>query len=315
MIRGKNALKALWLLMLKGIKRRDLVFRVIANVFLIAILFVYVYPFLYLITTSLKSFDDLFNLSVNWIPRKIDLSNFIKAVDILKLPHHMPISIILTGISVTTHLFIDSFIAYGLARYKFPGKGILTFVMILSILIPLQVILLPQYIEFSFFGWSNSYIPLILPLFFGFGLKSGLFIFIFRQFFLGLPKSLEEAAMIDGCGFLKTFFKIVLPTAKTSMLVCGVMATVWHWNEYLSPSIYLREANLWPLPSMLPLLYNEYSKVFLSDSASAAIDLSTAVTEATVAAGILIVIIPLLIGFAFIQKQFIEGVERTGLVE
>ncbi|MHB8962925.1 MAG: carbohydrate ABC transporter permease [Saccharofermentanales bacterium] len=302
---------------IRHFRNKGLFYKIFSNVFLITVAFVFVYPFLYMITTSIKSYYDLFDYGVNWIPNSIEIKNYTKAFEILEYPRHFLISVVVTASCVFIHVFSDSFIAYGLARYRFPGKMILNVVMILSIMIPIQVIIIPQFLEFTFLKWTNSYFPIIVPIFFGFGLGSGLFIFIFRQFFIGLPKSLEEAAKIDGCSYVRTYFSIVLPTARTSLLVCGVMAMVWHWNDYFAPGIYLRLSDSWPLPSMLPLLYRRYSDVFINPTAGGfvQIDFNNLVTEATLSAGIFMVVLPILVTYIFLQKQFVRGIERSGIVE
>ena len=312
---------------LRYAKNKGFVFKLISNIFLITVSFVFIYPFLYMISTSVKSYYDLFDKSVNWIAHEFTFSNYVTAFKFMDYPRHATISLAVTVLAVALHLAFDSFIAYGLARYKFPGRSFLTVIMVLSIMIPMQVVIIPQYLEFYFLGWKNTYLPIIIPIIFGFGLKSGLFIFIFRQFFLGLPKSLEEAAKIDGCSFIKTFFLIVVPTARTSMLVCGVMAMVWHWNDYFAPSIYLDLDESWPLPSMLPALNTQYESMFVAGTGAGntplndlknlelAQNLDSIVTEATVAAGIFLVVLPIILVYIFLQKQFVQGIERTGIVE
>lgn len=219
-----------------------LVVRLAMYLFLSIVSFVFLFPFLYMIITSLKSPYDLYDATVNWIPRSFFVANYATAFSKLGYLPHFFISLFLTGAGIFTHIFVGSFVAYGLARYKFPGKTLLFGIVVLSIVVPTQVLILPQYIEFVALGWKDTYLPLLVPLFFGFGLRGGVFIFLFRQFFLGLPKSLEEAAKIDGCGYLGVYWRIALPTAKTSVLVCAVLALVWHWNEYFESAIYLSSA-------------------------------------------------------------------------
>lgn len=184
-----------------------LVVRLAMYLFLSIVSFVFLFPFLYMIITSLKSPYDLYDATVNWIPRSFFVANYATAFSKLGYLPHFFISLFLTGAGIFTHIFVGSFVAYGLARYKFPGKTLLFGIVVLSIVVPTQVLILPQYIEFVALGWKDTYLPLLVPLFFGFGLRGGVFIFLFRQFFLGLPKSLEEAAKIDGCGYLGVYWR------------------------------------------------------------------------------------------------------------
>ena len=299
-----------------------LVVRLAMYLFLSIVSFVFLFPFLYMIITSLKSPYDLYDATVNWIPRSFFVANYATAFSKLGYLPHFFISLFLTGAGIFTHIFVGSFVAYGLARYKFPGKTLLFGIVVLSIVVPTQVLILPQYIEFVALGWKDTYLPLLVPLFFGFGLRGGVFIFLFRLFFLGLPKSLEEAAKIDGCGYLGVYWRIALPTAKTSVLVCAVLALVWHWNEYFESAIYLSSQELWPLPSMLPGVYRLFEQTFrgagsggLSGVGAAAGSLSSMVSEGTVMAATFLVIAPVLVAYFFLQKRFMEGIERSGLVE
>ena len=283
--------------------------------FLSVIAFVFVYPFLYMVITSMKSVNDLYDLSVNWIPRSLCLDNFTYAWTLLGYPRHFAVSCLLTGTGILLKVLCCSFIGYGFARYQFRGRALLFFFAILSILMPVQTILLPQYLIFASLKWTGSYLPLIVPQFFGYGLKGGLFIFLFRQFFLNMPRSLEEAARIDGCGPLRTFWRVALPTMRTSVVVTVVLAMVWHWNDYYEPSIYITKVQQLPLPSMLPQVKAAYDSLFGGSVNAATVNASKIVSEGTLMAAIFLVILPVLVVYCFLQKQFMQGVERSGLVE
>ena len=296
--------------------------RIFLYLFLSVISFVFIFPFLYMIVTSVKSPYDLYDATVNWIPRSFYYSNYINAFRQLNFVNHFIISIAVTLSAMIIHIFVDSYIAYGLARYRFPGRDILFFIVILSIIIPTQVIILPQYIQFSALRWNDSYLPIIIPMLFGLGLRGGFFIFVFRQFFLGMPKAVEEAAKIDGCSHFQVYSKIALPMAKTSVLVCGVLAMVWHWNEYYEISIYLDSMKSWPLPSMLPRIYDMFQQTFngaasggLASVGTGTSNVSSMISEGVVMAATFIVILPVLVAYFFLQKQFMAGIERSGLVE
>ena len=304
------------------IRNGRIIVRFMMYLFMFVVAFVFLFPFIYMVVTSLKSPYDLYDATVNWIPRSVFLANYSNAFQHLDYISHFLISVFLTTVGIVTHIFVGSYVAYGLARYRFPGKTFLFTMVVLSIIVPTQVLILPQYIEFAALNWDNTYLPMIIPLFVGFGLRGGVFIFLFRQFFLGLPKSLEEAAKIDGCNYLGVYWKIALPTAKTSILVCAVLALVWHWNEYYESAIYLSTNKLWPLPSMLPGVYSQYEQTFLGAGSgglagvgASAGSLTTMVSEGTVMAATFLVILPVLVAYFFLQKHFMEGIERSGLVE
>ncbi|MHB8963614.1 MAG: carbohydrate ABC transporter permease [Saccharofermentanales bacterium] len=300
-------------------KRGRVVFTILMYLFLSVIAFVFVYPFLYMVITSMKSLEELFDLSINWIPRAFYIKNYTYAYNLLGYTNHFPISFIVTAVSIVIKVTCCSFIGYGFARYDFPGKKILFFLSILSIIMPIQTILLPQYLIFSSISWTGSYLPIIVPQIFGYGLRGGLFIFLFRQFFLNLPKSLEEAARIDGCGAFNTFWKIALPSVRTSIVVTIVLAMVWHWNDYYEPAIYINQVQMLPLPAMLPRIFTMYKSYFGGEINAAgtnpAMLVNTIVTEGTLMASIFLVIAPVLFIYMFLQRKFMQGIERSGLVE
>ena len=294
------------------LRRRERLLKPFLYIFLIAVSFAFLYPFLYMLITSVKSMADLNDVTVNWAPRELYWQNYATALKYLDVGRHLLNSLIITGLTTLGHLLSGSFIAYGFARFKFRGRGLLFGVVILSILIPAQVIVLPQYSYYLQLNWMNTYLPIILPAFFGFGLRGGMYIFIFRQFFFGLPKELEEAATIDGCGYFGTYWRIILPNVKSAFLVCAFISIVWHWNDYFEPSIYLSFADKLPLPSMLCSVCNGLTDYFKNLSEG---KLDMLVTEGVIMAAITICITPLILVFAFLQRSFVEGVERTGLVE
>lgn len=300
------------------LKRGKIVFTLFVYAFLTITSFVFLYPFIYMMITSVKSPDDLFNLTVNWVPRSMHWDNFARAWKLMSVPTHFGISLLITVIGIATQCICCSFIGYGFARYQFPGKKLLFIFVILSIIIPVQTIILPQYMMFANFGWTGTYLPMIVPQFFGYGLRGGLFVFLFRQFFLNMPKSLEEAARLDGCGALRTFFRVSLPTLQSSIVVCSVLSLVWHWNEYYEPTMYLPNPAMWPLPSMLPRVYRFYEQQFnnvtnVHNELTPELFQQQMVTEGTVMAATFIVIVPVLIAYMFLQRKFMQGVERSGL--
>lgn len=274
--------------------------------------FVFIYPFLTMISDAFKSDADLINSTVKWVPTGLYWTNFKVAFDELNYLTYLKNSVLVSLIATIGHAFVCSFVGYGFARYKFKGKGLLFGGVILSMLVPVQVLIIPLYTTFSEWHWIESWLPLIVPCFLGFGLRGGFYIFLFRQFFMGLPHEMEEAARIDGCGPLKTFFHIMLPMSRSSILVCIVLSIVWHWNDYFEPNIYLSQVpQLALLPSKLPGMYELVAR--LSSDSDVANGASVIINQANCMAATFLVILPLLVAYVFVQKQFMEGVERSGL--
>lgn len=292
-------------------KSKKIVIRLIYYLVLCSLSFVFLYPFITMIVTSLMSDADLLNITVKWLPSGFRWSNYKIAMDQLGYQRYVVNSLIIATVGTIGHVLSCSFIGYGFARYNFKFKGACFAIVIFSMLVPVQTVIFPLYIQYSKMGWLDSYLPLLVPTFFGYGLNGAFFIFLFRQFFMGLPKEMEEAARIDGCGALRTFFKIMLPMSRSSILVAVVLSFVWHWNDYFEPNIYIRTIKKSVLPSRLPGLYG------LLDSEDA-MDLvmdegAFTFNKAMLMAGTFLVILPLLIVYAFLQKKFMEGVERSGL--
>ena len=300
---------------------------VIANaaryVFLIAFSYVLIYPVLYLFVRSLMSYTDTLDPTVLWIPKNATFSNIINAAALLSffkaLGYTFLNMLIAGGIEVFTCLIF----AYGLSRYKFKGKTLLTFIMLLTILIPNTMIIIPNYLNMRNFDIVGIFgliykisgvdlrLNLIdtswsmwLPSIFGVGLRGGLFIFIYSQFFKGLPKELEEAASIDGAGLYKTLFGIVVPSSSVAIITVLMLSMIWHWNEYYLPQMYFVQD--FPLSVELKMIENSaisYKAIAQPYS-----------YNLSVAAGCMITIIPVLIFYLLMQKKFIASIANSGIV-
>jgi multiple sugar transport system permease protein len=294
---------------------RHLVFRLAVYVLLFSVAYVFLFPFLYMVVTSLKTARDLADYTVNWIPRSLHFENYRVAMVALRYWPYLRNSVIIAALAMLGHVAGGSFIGYGFARYEFPGRKVLFGVVVLSLIVPIQAIIIPMYMVYSNLGWLNSYLPLVLPTFLGFGLRGGLFIFIFRQFFVRLPTELEDAARIDGCSFIRTYRSIVIPLSQPAVLVSSILALVWHWHDAYEPSIYLRDPSRLPLPSLLVSLFDLLRNAGEDLQSFVEGDLALAYNDAVAMAATFLVVLPVLVVFAVVQRYFIQGVERTGLVE
>lgn len=302
---------------LQNTSGKKLAKKVAVNILLYLVLFdlafVFIYPFLTMILDAFKSDADLLNSTVKWIPTELTFVNFKLAISELHYLDYLKNSIIIVVVATFGHAAVCSFIGYGFARYNFVGKSALFAGVILSMLVPTQVLIFPLYGMYASAGFLNTYLPLLVPCFFGFGLRGGFYIFLFRQFFVGLPHEMEEAARIDGCGPLRTYLKIMLPMSKSSLLVCAVLSVVWHWNDSFEPSIYLNSApQLQLLTARIPEMYEKLA-LFSEEAVEGIEAADLVINQGTVMAATFLVILPLLVIYMFVQKQFMEGVERSGL--
>lgn len=296
-----------------GQKGLRMVPRICLYLLLLGLSFVFLYPFLYMISKSLMTNDDLNNFMVVWLPRSLHFQNYATAAKLMNFARGFGNSLFVTLIATAGQLLSCSMAGYGLARFRFPGRTACFFVVILAMIIPTQTIIVPLYLLYAKLGWLNTFLPLIVPAFLGYGLKGALFIFIFRQFYSGLPKELEEASQIDGCGFLRTYGYIVFPVARSAFMVVLVLALVWHWADYFEPSIFVSKADLQLLSSGLNNISNALT--LASDTLETVYDINdnNALNNAVVMAGTFMTVAPMIVMFAFLQKKFIQGVERTGL--
>ncbi len=292
--------------------------RLVTYLVLFALAYICLYPFLYMLITSLKTNADLFDPTVNWIPKKLKFENYVMAFNAISFTRNVKNSIIYTLFGTIGHVLSCSLIGYGFARYRFPGRTLLFGIVISSIIIPIQTLIVPFYLYYANLNLLNTYIPVILPTFFGFGLRGALFIFVFRQFFQGLPKDLEDAARIDGCGFVETFFRIVIPISNAVILVSTVLSLVWHWNDFYEPEFFAGREDMLPLPvaiqTIIPLLESPARLAQLLSQMKIP-DVEKVINNAVFMAATVIIILPILILFIFLQKRFMQGIERTGMVE
>jgi len=298
-----------------GLKQN--IMKLFMYVLIIGLAFVFLYPFLYMIITSLMNNSDLESTSVHWIPSEFKFENYVIAMDLINGKMYAKNSFFVTVVATVGHVISCSFIGYGFARFNFPGKKLLFAFVILAFIVPIQTLIIPYYFLYSKFEWLNSYLPILVPTFFGFGLKGALYIFLFRQFFLTVPRSLEEAARIDGCGFMRTYWKIVFPLAKATIVVAIVLSVVWHWNDVVEPGIYITSAKLAFLPPKLQniiaaanALPEEQQELMASLGLA---DGEDTLNNAVVMAGATLITAPIIIFFAFAQKQFMQGIERSGI--
>ena len=184
-------------------------------------------------------------------------------------------------------------VAYGFARFRFPGKDVLFLIMISTMMIPVQVTMIPTFILFKYIGWIDTFLPLIVPTFFGGGAFN---IFLMRQFFLTIPFELDEAAKIDGCNYLQTFYIILMPLVKPALVTVSIFGFVYNWNDFLNPLIYLNSSSNYTLALGLQTFTTMYGT-----------DYNLMMAAST------IVLLPILIVFFFGQRYFIEGVATSGL--
>lgn len=283
-------------------------FTIVLYLLLIALGFVYLYPLLFMFVTSLKSPTDLLNPMVQWIPTEIYMGNYVKAWRVLNYPTTIVSSILVSVIPSLIQAAVCSVIGYGLARYRFKGKGLIFALIMATFIIPAQNTAIPQMLTFKSLGLLGNVFAIILPALFGQGYRSAIFILIFYQTFMSLPKVLEEAARLDGASDLKVFLLVGLPAAVPAFIVSIIFSTVWYWNESYLTLMFL-EGGVQTLPMQLAKFTQAYENLYPSGM----VNIFDRLNEAVKLAGTFLNILPLLVMYFVLQKWFVESVEMTGI--
>ena len=299
------------------------------TVFLIGMSFVMLYPVIYMLSSGFKSLQDVYNPTVVWLPQNFSLEPMKIALEVLDYTRSVGKTLTMTLPSVLLQLVTVLLAGYGFARFRFRGKKLLFGLLIFTIIVPVQTYIIPLYVNFrnfNFFGIGslvglftgaplttnllNKDILFYLQALLGMGIRSGLYIFMLRQFFRNMPLELEEAAMIDGCGPLRTFTRIMLPNAGSMIATVLVFSLVWYWNDYYLSSMFYN--------GPFPFSVNLTSLSSLLDNSNMVTGIAqqelTFMRESILACGCLVTILPLLVLYIFAQRFFTEGLERSGIV-
>lgn len=292
---------------------------------LIGIAYVILLPLMHRISTALMSIEDLYDQSVRWIPRNPTLRNFRLMWEHMEYPLAFARSFFLATMTSLLQIVTCSMVAYGLARFEFPGNKLIFGLAIFTLMIPPQVIMTPSYLNFRFFDFLGllkdnplnligTYWPFVLMAATGTGFRCGLYIFIMRQFFKGMPRALEEAAYIDGAGVFTTFWRVMIPGAIPGLVTTFLFSFVWQWNDYLYVTTFMAGRNFLPqaLEGAATKVHRAINEADALASTSGFLDdhFYSLINNA----GMVLVIVPLLLLYIILQRYFVESVERTGIV-
>ena len=288
---------------------------------LFGLCFIILYPLIFMLSTAFRPNEQMNDPSIVWIPKSFTMQNVKDVWGVMKFEDTVLNTVVLNLVASVLQVVTCSITGYGFARFQFKGKNLLFAIVILMIIVPPQITTIPLYMQYAYFdlfgiiplvnggntiSLINSGLTMYLPALFANGLRAGLFIFIFRQFFRGLPKELEDAAYLDGCSPLYTYVKIMVPNAKQSFLTVFLFSIVWYWNDYYVSSSFFTNNDTVAL-MLKNLNTNLIQQLFDGQSVS--------VRQIIVwlEAGCLLSITPILIMYVFLQRYFIEGIEKSGL--
>jgi ABC-type sugar transport system, permease component len=314
-----------------GKKAADRALRVASSVlrflFLLGMSYVLLYPVLFLLSNAFRAPIDKLDPTVIWIPKHWTLQNFVLADKVIGFAPSLLRTLGMMIPSVIIQVFVCLVVAYGFARFNFKGRDFLFSCVIFTIIVPVQTMIIPLYVNFRFFDFFgigrvlglftgqpvtvrllNTNWPFYIMSATGVGIRSGLYIFMARQFFRGMPVELEEAAFVDGCGPFETFIKIMLPNVGSILIVITLFSVVWHWNDYyMSVMFYVDD---YPLSVAVTGLQERLS--LLSQNMSPE-DMALA-QSSILEAACFVVVAPILLLYVFAQRYFTESITRTGIV-
>ena len=265
--------------------------RVLLYIVLILIAVIMVVPFLWMLSTSLKTQYDAVKIPPVWIPDPPQWENYVRLFTEQPMFQFMLNTIKIVFFVVLGQLFFSSLAAYSFARISFKGRNVVFFLYIATLMVPGQVTMIPTYLMFAKAGLTDNHLALILPAFF-----SAFGVFLLRQFFMSLPRELEEAAEIDGCNPFMTYWRLMLPLVVPAMLTLGVFTLMNTWNDYMGPLIYLSSPEKYTMTLGIAYFKGVYTTQWN-----------------LVMAGSIVSVMPILIAYLCAQKYFIEGIAFSGV--
>jgi multiple sugar transport system permease protein len=274
--------------------------RVVVHLILIAGSAVFLFPLLWMISTSLKPVEETMLTPPQWIPSVWHFDNYLKAVTYgSQVLGYIPFleygknTLLLCLLVVSGTVVSNALIAYGFARLQWPGRNALFGVTLATMMIPFPVLMVPMFVLFRHLGWVGTFRPLWIPAWFG----SAFNIFLLRQFFLTIPRELSDAAVVDGCSQFQVFRHIILPLARPALAVVALFSFLATWNDFLGPLIYLSDQRMFTLSLGLQFYQSQHGGT----------EWHLLMAAAT------IVVLPIIVLFFFAQRTFIQGIALTGI--
>ena len=257
---------------------------------IVAILFLL--PLFWMISSSLKPDYQVLDFPPQWLPNPFRWANYPEALTYVPFGRYAINTLIIAVAVIIGHLLSCTVVAYAFARLRAPGKKLLFLVLLATMMLPYPVTMIPIYIGFNTLGWVNSFLPLIVPAFFG----SPFYIFLLRQFFLTLPLELEDAARVDGANTLQIIWHVVLPISKPALAAVAIFTFQAAWNDFLAPLIYLHDQSMYTVSLGLDFFRSSYD-----------------VRWAYLMAASLVTMLPVILVFLVAQRFFIQGITLTGM--
>ncbi len=272
---------------------RNIVRKLLIYLFLAGTALFFLLPFIWMMSTSLKTSTQVWTYPPEWIPRPPSLRSYFEIWTMAPILLFIRNSFIVTGLTIVGMVLSCSMVAFGFARLRFRGRDILFVILLSSMILPPQIYMIPQYLFFTFLGWVDTFKPLWVPAWFGWPF----FIFLLRQFFLTIPRELDDAARIDGCSWFGIYRRIMLPLIKPALIVTVIFSFTWTWNDFLTPLIYLGAREKYTLTLGLRYFQSQYGMRYIRQL----------MATSTISA------VPTLLLFFLCQKYFVKGISISGV--
>ncbi len=256
----------------------------------------FILPFLWMLSVSIQDAQGVFAQPFRWIPPSPRWQNYADATAAAPFGRYLLNTVVITGSVLLLTLFSCSLVAFGFSRLRFRGRNLLFWLCISTMMLPGQVTMIPLYMGYARLGWVDTFLPLIVPSLFG----SPFYIFLLRQFFLTIPREYDEAAVLDGAGLLRIYWSIILPLARPALATVALFCFVGTWNDFFGPLIYLNS----PEKATLTLGLNMLKTQIIG---------SQNLQWHLLMAASVLVMIPNIVVFFLVQRQFIKGIQLGGL--
>jgi multiple sugar transport system permease protein len=251
-----------------------------------------IFPFFWLIRSSFMSQREIMTMPIKWIPSRFNFDNFFGALKSAPFALYFRNSIFLVVVNVGSQILSASFIAFGFARLRFRFRGLWFGLLLSTMMIPYTVLMIPQFMIWKTVGAYNSFIPLTIPWIFGHPFN----IFLVRQFYMGIPRDYDEAALVDGANYFTIYWKVIMPLATPVLCSVGVFTFMSTWNDFMGPLLYLDKQNLRTVSLGLQVFIGQYRS-----------QINYLMAASTLA------VIPMIVIFFFAQRYFIEGIAFSGI--
>ena len=265
--------------------RRILVYAVVTGISVAALV-----PLFYAISTSLKADGQELAIPISWIPDPIQWRNYVRIFTVVPLLTFLQNTVLITATTLVGNVLVSALVAYGFARTRFPGRDAIFMVLLATLMLPYVVTLIPQFVLFRTVGWVNTFLPLIIPSMFG----HPIYIFLLRQFFRSMPVEVEEAARLDGAGFLRIWWSIAMPLARPGLATVAILSVVTHWNDFIAPLVYLNTEEMWTISLAVNLFQGNFVLNYNLMMAYA-----------------IVMTVPVMAIFFAFQKYFVRGITIT----